>query len=250
MKIVAFVLVFVIEWLTSVHADCDRPSSGCMASHDVYWTGDCDGDGTNDHVCSTTTNDNVWVVLSSNGCGNWKYTSAADCPAAFAVDKNTEGNSNTYNIQFNELLNEFHELKKDVLHLTEDVANLKESKSIRGSYLLGDYNKDCPLEAILTTKDECTLAGTTIGLPFFGISTGSRFPAGCFASTHYVYYNEITDESTTSPKYDYRGVCRATGCVNSRGDTFCEKGKGLGFCTNQHADRMKTDCRKSCGFCD
>ena len=62
---------------------CIRPTWGCYAGHKVYWTGDCDGDGSNDHVCSTTINDNVWVVLSSGGCGNWKKASEGDCPTAF-----------------------------------------------------------------------------------------------------------------------------------------------------------------------
>ena len=80
--------------------DCDRPTSGCSQSYDVYWTGDCDDDGANDHVCSTTINDNVWVVLSSNGCGNWNQTSAADCPAAFNGGQNSEGSSVHYLLFF------------------------------------------------------------------------------------------------------------------------------------------------------
>ena len=63
--------------------DCPRPG-GCTGDNDVYWTGDCDNDGRNDHVCSTTNNNNVWVVLSSTGCGGWKQTnSRTDCSAAF-----------------------------------------------------------------------------------------------------------------------------------------------------------------------
>ena len=38
-------------------------------------------------MCSTTIDDNVWVVLSSNSCGDWKRTSAEDCPAAFIGGK-------------------------------------------------------------------------------------------------------------------------------------------------------------------
>ena len=62
---------------------CIRPISGCNEAYDVYWTGDCDGDGAKDHACSTTINDSLWVVLSSNGCGNWQRALEGDCPAAF-----------------------------------------------------------------------------------------------------------------------------------------------------------------------
>ena len=64
---------------------CHRPDSGCTGSTDVYWTGDCDGDGLDDHVCSTTTDsdEDVSVVLSSRGCESWETASKADCPVAF-----------------------------------------------------------------------------------------------------------------------------------------------------------------------
>ena len=66
--------------------ECDRPHSGCRVGHDVYQNVDCDGDGILDHVCSTTINDNKWLVLSSEGCpSNWGTNSrdSSECPAAF-----------------------------------------------------------------------------------------------------------------------------------------------------------------------
>ena len=47
---------------------------------------DCDGDGILDHACSTTINNNRWLVLSSEGCPNsWGSASrpASKCPQAF-----------------------------------------------------------------------------------------------------------------------------------------------------------------------
>ena len=51
---------------------CGRPSSGCVASADLYTHVDCDGDGILDHLCART-DDGVnepkrWLVLSSEGC--------------------------------------------------------------------------------------------------------------------------------------------------------------------------------------
>ena len=47
---------------------------------------DCDGDGILDHACSTTVNNNRWLVLSSEGCSSsWGYASrpVSECPQAF-----------------------------------------------------------------------------------------------------------------------------------------------------------------------
>ena len=66
---------------------CNRPSSGCYESHDLYKNVDCDGDGICDHACSVTINDQWrWLVLSSEGCpSNWgsNSRSVSDCPQAF-----------------------------------------------------------------------------------------------------------------------------------------------------------------------
>ena len=47
---------------------------------------DCDGDGILDHACSTTVNDDRWLVLSSEGCpSSWGSGSrpVSKCPQAF-----------------------------------------------------------------------------------------------------------------------------------------------------------------------
>jgi len=67
---------------------CSRPSSGCTQSYDIYWSGDCDNDGKLDHFCSTTINNNIWMVLSSQNCaGSWFQVSSLraknDCSKAF-----------------------------------------------------------------------------------------------------------------------------------------------------------------------
>ena len=61
--------------------DCNRPISGCHESHAVYWNGDCDNDGINDHVCSRTTNDKISIILSSRGCGDWKKNDGSRLPS-------------------------------------------------------------------------------------------------------------------------------------------------------------------------
>lgn len=64
---------------------CDMPT-GCNAAHDRYDNLDCDGDGIPDHVCTTTINSNVWMVLSSEGCPNSWGTSQRSktlCPRKF-----------------------------------------------------------------------------------------------------------------------------------------------------------------------
>jgi len=70
----------------SCDGQCQRPSSGCVESYDIYKSVDCDGDGILDHACSTTINNNRWLVLSSEGCPNsWGSGSrpASKCPQAF-----------------------------------------------------------------------------------------------------------------------------------------------------------------------
>ena len=65
---------------------CQRPSSGCIESYDIYKSVDCDGDGILDHACSTTVNNNRWLVLSSEGCpSSWGPASrpVSKCPQAF-----------------------------------------------------------------------------------------------------------------------------------------------------------------------
>ena len=65
---------------------CQRPSSGCSNSIDIYKSVDCDGDGILDHACSTTVNSHRWLVLSSEGCpSNWGSASrpVSKCPQAF-----------------------------------------------------------------------------------------------------------------------------------------------------------------------
>ena len=65
---------------------CQRPSSGCTASFDIYKSVDCDGDGILDHACSTTVNNNRWLVLSSEGCpSGWGSASrpVSKCAQAF-----------------------------------------------------------------------------------------------------------------------------------------------------------------------
>ena len=73
--------------VVSTGSDCARPS-GCDASNEVYTSVDCDGDGILDHMCTTTTNANRWLVLSSEGCpSGWGSSSRpeSECPAALAV---------------------------------------------------------------------------------------------------------------------------------------------------------------------
>ena len=71
---------------------CQRPSSGCSNSIDIYKIVDCDGDGILDHACSTTVNSHRWLVLSSEGCpSSWGPASrpVSKCPQAFGgtIDK-------------------------------------------------------------------------------------------------------------------------------------------------------------------
>ena len=67
--------------------ECEKPT-GCGAGN-VYTKVDCDKDGILDHACRsdhTTTNDNHWLVLSSEGCpNNWGSSdrSLSECPAAW-----------------------------------------------------------------------------------------------------------------------------------------------------------------------
>ena len=66
---------------------CQNPNPGlCKASHDIYKNVDCDGDGILDHACSTTINNNRWLVLSSEGCpSSWGPPTrpVSMCPQAF-----------------------------------------------------------------------------------------------------------------------------------------------------------------------
>ena len=74
----------------SIIEDCKRPDSGCTESYDVYKSVDCDGDGILDHACSTTVNNNHWLVLSTEGCPNTWGTSArppSKCAEAFQLGK-------------------------------------------------------------------------------------------------------------------------------------------------------------------
>ena len=71
-----------------IHSGCNRPSSGCTASSDIYNSLDCDGDGELDHACSNTNNDNRWLVLSTEGCPNSWGTSrraASECPTLWGT---------------------------------------------------------------------------------------------------------------------------------------------------------------------
>ena len=67
--------------------DCERPSSGCQKSHDLYENIDCDGDGFLDHACINTATGKRYLILSSEGCQkhwNWKVTrSVSECNPAF-----------------------------------------------------------------------------------------------------------------------------------------------------------------------
>ena len=57
-----------------------------VACDEVYSHVDCDGDGIIDHACYTTTNENHWLILSSEGCpNNWGTNdrSVSECPAAW-----------------------------------------------------------------------------------------------------------------------------------------------------------------------
>ena len=65
---------------------CQRPSSGCYGSNDMYNNVDCDGDGILDHTCHNTINYNRWLVLSSEGCpDSWGQLDrpVSACPQAF-----------------------------------------------------------------------------------------------------------------------------------------------------------------------
>lgn len=46
---------------------CPRPD-GCFEKHNTYTTIDCDGDGVDDHVCQTSRNSKLWIILSTEGC--------------------------------------------------------------------------------------------------------------------------------------------------------------------------------------
>ena len=66
---------------------CDRPSSGCQDNGDIYANVDCDGDGILDHACSTTYDDNHYLVLSTEACPNaWGPNSRtiSECLAVWA----------------------------------------------------------------------------------------------------------------------------------------------------------------------
>merc|ERR1712232_472302 len=72
---------------------CARPSWGCYHGHDVYESLDCDGDGVMDHKCTTTINNNMWLVLSSEGCPNsWgsDSRSASECAQASTYQKTSQ----------------------------------------------------------------------------------------------------------------------------------------------------------------
>merc|ERR1712226_1362161 len=72
---------------------CARPSWGCYHGHDVYESLDCDGDGVMDHKCTTTINNNMWLILSSEGCPNsWGSgsRSASECAQASTYQKTSQ----------------------------------------------------------------------------------------------------------------------------------------------------------------
>ena len=48
--------------------DCSLPITGCAASSDKQWSGQCDTDALLDHVCYNTVHDDIKMVLSSEDC--------------------------------------------------------------------------------------------------------------------------------------------------------------------------------------
>ena len=78
---------FIMHFQFPCLGQCQRPSCECCMNYwDIYESVDCDGDGILDHACSTTINNNRWLVLSSEGCPNsWGSDSqpASKCPQAF-----------------------------------------------------------------------------------------------------------------------------------------------------------------------
>ena len=67
--------------------DCQRPSTWCQKSYDVYNNVDCDGDGFLDHACFNTATGRRYLILSSEGCQtNWNWEalrSVSECLPAF-----------------------------------------------------------------------------------------------------------------------------------------------------------------------
>ena len=61
--------------------------TGCGAGTQVYTQVDCDEDGILDHTCHDTSDDNRWLVLSSEGClNNWGSSarSISECQTAWS----------------------------------------------------------------------------------------------------------------------------------------------------------------------
>jgi len=161
--------------MRTITEDCIHPGSGCTSSHDVYWTGDCDGDGFRDHVCSTTINNNVWVVLSSNGCGDWKKTSAADCPAAFGGT--TVGGATAT--------------------ATTEEGNTSDSTTVSGLFAR-IYSGDCNSNGLrmITNKQECEEAANILGLvdKYAYESQTNGKPYGCiYASNDWLAFASPLD---------------------------------------------------------
>ena len=69
--------------MSFVIVDCALPRIGCQKIGNLFRTFDCDLDGFKDQVCTSLISDDVRLVLSSHGCGNWKIASKADCSPAF-----------------------------------------------------------------------------------------------------------------------------------------------------------------------
>mmetsp|Transcript_95368 Transcript_95368/g.179313 ORF Transcript_95368/g.179313 Transcript_95368/m.179313 type:complete len:3377 (+) Transcript_95368:49-10179(+) len=56
----------------AVTAACPRPPDGCLADTDIYAKVDCDGDGILDHMCTSTEDKSMSLVLSTEKCpDNW-----------------------------------------------------------------------------------------------------------------------------------------------------------------------------------
>ena len=70
-----------------------------------------------------------------------------------------------------------------------------------------ETNKNCPVDSVINTEKECRLAATGMGFTYIENLTGRDYPAGCCVNSKAAYFNYMTNSSTTTPKYGWRGIC-------------------------------------------
>ena len=76
-----------------------------------------------------------------------------------------------------------------------------------GSYWKTSYGKNCPMEKVVVSEDECKCAGSQLGIQYKHQAAGPRNPAGCWFDESFIYFNYRIDPSLTSPTTSMGGVC-------------------------------------------